>query len=208
MTQNKEIFSQSENISDIIRLFKYSRIKGGTKQKMLNVLKETSNDKELQTLSALYDVSEGKFTRKSKAESIKDIEAHSGLMMVLVSGHCMERENIFDGDYILVDLDRYPLAEEADNALIYTNSFEMGLAVKQYQGMAFGFQSFSTAYTPERKKLEGRMFDYIVKADKVFGVVCACYTPDGFLRWYRDVSDRPHEMPTRRIIKYVGFEEL
>ena len=189
MTQNKKI-------EECLRLFKSAKQYGITKQDMINAVKDTSTAQELETLSIIYDISGGEFTHKSKENTIKNIEQSAGLMMCPVSGRCMERENIFDGDYILVDLNRYPHVKEKDIALITTIKSPDKTAVKQYLGVPFGFQSFGTCYTKERLKAEGLTFDFAVRADKILGVVCACYTPDGFLRWERDVSDRSDEMPT------------
>ena len=187
--------TQSKNIAELLRLFKSAKQHGATKQGMINAVRNTSTAQELETLSMIYDMAGGEFIHKSKEDTIKDIERSSGLMMCPVSGRCMEMENIFDGDYILVDLDRYPLAEEGDIALIYIQDYQMGLAVKKYFGMIFGFQSFGLAFATEGLEAEGRTYNFFARAEKVFGVVCACYTPDGFLRWERDVSDHPKEMP-------------
>jgi len=166
-----------------------------------------TQNKEINNIMKTFNISDKKSPCTTE-ELLDDSRKPSGLMISTVSGRCMEKENIFDGDYIMVDLDRFPLAEKGDIGLFYAKDFNMGVAVKKYMGVIFGFQYFSTCYTQEGLKAEGRTMGYMVSAKKIFGVVCACYAPDGTPRWVRDVSDRPSEIPQRRIVRYDNIAEL
>lgn len=106
-----------------------------------------------------------------------------------VMGRCMEKAGIYDGDYVVINPDIYPLPGDACECVV--DGVKM---IKRYGGKWGGVPVVSTQYAD--RAMQAAFF-----AEEIRGVVCAAIAPDGQVRTLFDVSNRPTEPETHDTMK-------
>lgn len=112
-----------------------------------------------------------------------------------VTGDCMEGAQIFDGDTIILDLDRYPRANDPCACFVHGQFF-----VKEFiRTFAKGVYLVGTHYTHSKlmkANADGSiLMNYGLLASELGGVVIGCFDSSGSLRWAKDYHDFPEEPP-------------
>ena len=106
-----------------------------------------------------------------------------------VKGCCMEKAGIYDGDYVVINPDIYPLPGDACECVV-----DGAKMIKRYGGKLCGVPVVATQYAD--RAMQAAFF-----AEEIRGVVCAAIVPDGQVRTLFDVSDRPTEPETYDTMK-------
>ena len=109
------------------------------------------------------------------------------IVAAYVSGNCMEKAGIHNGDIVVVDTGRKPKpalcrskngVNRYDICLCRINGVEM---IKRYERKVQGVHTVSTLYKGVTMQ---RYFS--VGDEDILGVVTACFSPEGRLRWELD----------------------
>ena len=120
----------------------------------------------------------------------------------VVQGNCLEALNVNDGDYVVIDPNKMPRPRKRDICLCYARypgRKDPEMFVKEYIGKWGPWQQVGTAY-------KGRT-NCGFHALHIFGVACACYDSNGKLKWEKDVSDYPADLPKESTIHGVGISD-
>ena len=106
-----------------------------------------------------------------------------------VMGRCMEKAGIYDGDYVVINPDIYPMPGDACECVV-----DGAKMIKRYDGKRCGVPMVATQYAD--RAMQGAFF-----AEEIRGVVCAAIAPDGQVRTVFDTSNRPTEPETHDTIR-------
>lgn len=109
-----------------------------------------------------------------------------------VKGNCMEGRQIFDGDTVLVDLDRKPRA--GDPCLCIVNGKPMFKIFRAVVGNSR--YSVGTCYN---NQLNRGFF-----TEEIGGVVIGCFAKDGSARWLKDYKTFPKTLPAASCSSLTG----
>ena len=130
------------------------------------------------------------------AEQIR--EAGTEYIFMPVSGDCLEGANICEGDFVAVDLTKYPMPG-ADNICVCYAEFPganvRSVMLKEYVGIWGPLQLVGTRYDFVNNFKSGRL-NCCFYADEIFGTVCACWDKEGRSKWTCD-----DELWTKQSIK-------
>lgn len=127
-----------------------------------------------------------------------------------VRGDCMEGfgrneglPGICDGDIVRVHFGKMPLPPkfrkhdgyDHEDACLCYGSMHGGppqMMIKAYGGVWGWMQQVGTCYA--QKPGAAFRMNYAFEPKAVLGVVSACYSPSGVLKWERDISEYPEEL--------------
>jgi hypothetical protein len=148
------------------------------------------------------------------APTLAEVEAMAasdcGVMPVV--GDCMEGAGIPDGGFVAVSFRHFPRPprrgadghlHEWDTCLCWIKGENGPFAgIKEYAGVWGPMQMVSTRY----KQQPGKPFrmNWMPPAERIFGVVFACWDPAGRLLWQHDLEDFPRELGTAPTIRGVN----
>lgn len=144
--------------------------------------------------------------------TLAEVEAMAAddYVIVPVEGDCMEGAGIPDGGFVAVSFRNFPRPprrgadghlHEWDACLCWIKSHgpHPFAGIKQYDGVWGRVQMVGTRY----KQHKGQPFrmNWGTFADRIFGVVFACWDPAGRLLWQYDLADYPRDLNTAPTIK-------
>ena len=116
-----------------------------------------------------------------------------------ITGDCMEGAGIFDGDIVIVDLERRPRSGDACICIVHGKAL-----IKRYVStLGRGCYAVGTCYDFGGKAFQVlpdgscRMNAGLI-ASEIGGVVLACFSPDGSPRWVKDYRTFSPELPPVR----------
>lgn len=141
-------------------------------------------------------------------KQIEELIAQGDCAVLPVTGDCMEGAGIPDGGYVAVCFTRFPRPpkykkkdgfDRSDACLCWLNyqgrSFP---GIKQYTGVWGTMQMVGTRYKHHEGqpfRINGGFF-----ADRIFGVVFACWDSAGKQKWQHDLNDYPERLGTEPTI--------
>jgi hypothetical protein len=132
-------------------------------------------------------------------EGIQEYAVTDTILNIRISGDCMERRNIYDGDIVSVDLTKMPINK--DICLMHDKKLGC-IGTKEYIGAWGNMQMVSTC--PKVNFDKGIHGGWAFPASHILGVVYACYDSTLNLKWKRDITGRPAELSRKQVIKGVN----
>ena len=136
-------------------------------------------------------------------EEIERISVRNQVAVFPVTGDCMEGAGIDKGDYIAVSFRHFPRPQSEgahDACLCWVKGSEGRpfLGVKEYLGVWGKMQSVETRNKEDPEKPFRMDAGFI--AERIFGVVYACYDSNHHLKWGKDLKQYPEHMGTSSTI--------
>ena len=135
-----------------------------------------------------------------------DISRKENIIAIPVSGDCLEGAGVSDGDIVIVDLTKMPLAPKYKkrDGYDYKNiclcfaspdrDIKPVIMVKEYNGTFGPMQQVGTRY---KQKSGNYRMNYQFEPLAILGVVYECYSKDRHLKWSCDISGHPDSLVNR-----------
>ena len=119
-------------------------------------------------------------------EQLEKLSVKSDYAIFRAAGDCMEGLGIPDGSYGEVCFRRFPRPDRHDPCFCWLNYMGIHYAgIKEYIGVRGTMQMVGTRYKNRP--------NWTATADRIFGVVFACWDSTGRLLWRRELIDYPTE---------------